>query len=103
MQHSEGFEWCINQPAVDAAGVTYANSEDGHLYALDAEGDLSGRIFLDRALGAAYTPVSIGPDGVIYTQNNGHLFAVGKARIARGVPTPASGPENARRTQAIQR
>jgi ABC-type enterochelin transport system substrate-binding protein len=33
--------------------------------------------FLNLALGAAYTPLSIGPDGRLYTQNNGHLFAVG--------------------------
>ena len=29
--HPDGFEWCINQPAVDANGVAYANSEDGFL------------------------------------------------------------------------
>ena len=28
--------------------------------------------------GAAYTPASIGPDGKIYSQNDGHLFIVGK-------------------------
>jgi hypothetical protein len=28
-------------------------------------------------IGAAYTPLSVGPDGKIYTQNAGHLFVVG--------------------------
>jgi hypothetical protein len=37
----------------------------------------TGQLFLNQALGAAYTPLSIGPDGKFYTQNNGHLFAVG--------------------------
>ena len=36
-----------------------------------------GKIFLDVALGAAYTPLTISPDGLVYAQNNGHLFVVG--------------------------
>jgi outer membrane protein assembly factor BamB len=75
--HPDGFEWCVNQPAVDGDGVLYANSEDGFLYAVGPDGVLRSRIFLDLALGAAYTPLSIGSDGILYTQNNGHLFAVG--------------------------
>ena len=75
--HPNGFEWCVNQPAVDAAGVTYADSDDGHLYAIDRTGQLHDQIFLDLAIGAAYTPVSIGPDGRIYAQNNGHLLVIG--------------------------
>jgi hypothetical protein len=34
-------------------------------------------LFLNIAIGAAYTPLSIGPDGKLYTQNDGHLFVVG--------------------------
>ena len=72
-----GFEWCINAPVVDANGVVYANSEDGNLYAINPDGTLKENIFLQLALGAAYTPLSIGPDGKIYTQNDGDLFVVG--------------------------
>lgn len=80
--HPDGFEWCINQPAIDANGTVYANSEDGRLYAL-AQGhsgeftDDAGSIFLNLAIGAAYTPLAIGADGLLYTQNDGHLFVVG--------------------------
>jgi hypothetical protein len=80
--HPNGYEWCINAPAVDSSGVVYVNSEDGNVYALP-QGE-SGiftapgqQHFLKLALEAAYTPLSIGPDGKIYTQNDGHLFVVG--------------------------
>ena len=86
--HPEGFEWCINQPAVDAAGILYLNGEDGVLYAFNRQGQVVGQIFLDTALGAAYTPIALGPDGVVYTQNNGHLFAIGRARYPRELAGP---------------
>jgi|SRR5580658_1321511 hypothetical protein len=31
--HPNGFEWCVNSPAIDANGVVYANSEDGNPFA----------------------------------------------------------------------
>jgi len=34
-------------------------------------------VFTNLAIGAAYTPLSIGPDGKIYTQNDGRLFVTG--------------------------
>ena len=72
-----GFEWCINAPVVDVNGVVYANSEDGNLYSINQGGTLKQNIFLDLALGAAYTPLAIGPDGKIYTENKGTLFVIG--------------------------
>lgn len=92
--HPDGFEWCVNQPAVDASGAVYANSEDGFLYAIGPDGTLRGKIFLDLALGAAYTPLSIGDDGLIYTQNYGHLFVVGNPLR----PPPIVPPRRPRRT-----
>jgi hypothetical protein len=79
-EQPNGFEWCVNAPAIDIRGTVYANSEDGNLYAIGQGGVIQEKIFLQLALGAGYTPVSIGPDGRIYAQNAGHLFAVGGSR-----------------------
>jgi hypothetical protein len=76
--HPNGFEWCINAPAVDAIGNVYANSEDGNLYVIGQGGTLQGNLFTNLALGAAYTPLALGFDGRIYTQNDGHLFVIGQ-------------------------
>jgi hypothetical protein len=75
--HPNGFEWCINAPAVDARGDVYANNEDGRLYVIRQGGIERGSLFTNLALGAAYTPLALGPDGRIYTQNDGHLFVIG--------------------------
>ena len=75
--HPNGFEWCVNAPAVDANGTVFSNSEDGNLYEIDRNGHLVNTVFTQLAIGAAYTPLSIGPDGRIYTQNDGRLFVVG--------------------------
>src|SRR5215831_11783456 len=80
-----GFEWCINAPAIDGNGVVYANSEDGNVYALpqghtgifDMTSPDVHRIFLRVAIGAAYTPLSIAADGKLYTENDGFLFVIG--------------------------
>jgi hypothetical protein len=80
--HPNGYEWCINAPAIDSAGTVYVNSEDGNAYSL-AQGQTgtftvpTQHHFLKSAEDAAYTPLSIGPDGKIYTQNDGHIFVVG--------------------------
>jgi hypothetical protein len=76
-QSADNFEWCVNAPAVDRDGTVYADSEDGSLFVIKQGGTLKGQIFLQQAVGAAYTPVSIGLDGKIYTLNNGDMFVVG--------------------------
>jgi len=77
IDHPRGFEWCVNAPAVDSSGTVFVNSEDGNLYAINRNGLLLNRAFTQLALGAAYTPLSIGPDGRIYTQNAGRMFVIG--------------------------
>jgi len=82
VDHPNGYEWCVNAPAIDASGVVYVNSEDGNVYALP-QGNHGvfttpkQKMFLKQATEAAYTPLSIGPDGRLYVQNAGHLFVVG--------------------------
>lgn len=76
--HPNGFEWCVNAAVVDANGVVYANSEDGNLYAIGQGGNLVNHIFQQLAIGAAYTPASMDGSGRIYSQNDGHLFVVGR-------------------------
>jgi hypothetical protein len=71
-------EWCVNAPAVDSTGTVYANSEDGNVYVINPGGTLKGKIFLRRAIGAAYTPVAVGRDGKIYTENDGDMFVIGQ-------------------------
>jgi outer membrane protein assembly factor BamB len=67
----------VNAPGVEVNGTVFANSEDGNLYEIDRSGKLVNQVFTQLAIGAAYTPLSIGPDGRIYTQNDGRLFVVG--------------------------
>lgn len=74
----DNYEWCVNAPAVDDKGNVYADSEDGNLFVIEQGGTLKGKVFLQEAIGAAYTPVSLGRDGKIYTENNGDMFTVGK-------------------------
>ena len=71
-------EWCVNAPAVDRNGTVYANSEDGNVYVIKQGGTLKGKIFLKKSIGAAYTPIAIGRDGKLYTENDGHMFVLGK-------------------------
>jgi outer membrane protein assembly factor BamB len=73
-----GFEWCVNMVAVDAEGTAYANSEDGNVYAIDKNGKPAGQLFLRAAFGAAYTPLAIGSNGLVYAQNDGILFIAGR-------------------------
>src|SRR5439155_23994051 len=74
----------------------YANSEDGNLYVIPQGhtgvfSAASSVRFLNLALGAAYTPLSIGPDGKLYTQNAGHLFVVGN--LKNGAPGEIRTPD----------
>ena len=71
-------EWCVNAPAVDRSGSVYADSEDGNVYAIKQGGTLKGKLFLKKAIGAAYTPIAIGRAGKLYTENDGVMFVLGK-------------------------
>ncbi|HSY51834.1 MAG TPA: hypothetical protein VLC46_23730 [Thermoanaerobaculia bacterium] len=73
----QGFEWCVNAPAIDRFGTVYVNAEDGIIYALAQGGGLIDRLPLGAPLGAAYTPVAVDAQGRVYAQTGGHLFVAG--------------------------
>jgi hypothetical protein len=75
--HPNGFEWCINAPAIDSHGTVYAGGEDGVVYAIGQGGVDKGHLFLSMSLGSTYTPLSIDHKGRIYQQNDGILSVVG--------------------------
>jgi outer membrane protein assembly factor BamB len=76
-----GFEWCINMPAVDVNGNVFSPAEDGFVYSIPQGNGVfttpNAKLFTNQALGAAYTPLSFDAAGIVYAQNDGHLFAVG--------------------------
>ena len=76
--HPNGFEWCINAPAIDSEGTVYATSEDGNFYAIAQGGVLKSRLFLSAAEGAAYTPLAIDVHGRLYVMNDGEMSVLGR-------------------------
>ncbi|HEY2745455.1 MAG TPA: hypothetical protein VGL86_12555, partial [Polyangia bacterium] len=76
--HPNGFEWCINAPAIDTNGTIYAGGEDGVLYAIGQGGVDLGHLFLSMAIGSSYTPISVDHLGRLYQQNDGVLSVVGQ-------------------------
>jgi outer membrane protein assembly factor BamB len=76
--HPNGFEWCVNAPAIDPSGTAFVNSEDGRLYAINPDGGEREHLFLLESLGAAYTPIALDAQGRIYTLNGGVMTVVGQ-------------------------
>jgi hypothetical protein len=61
----------------------------GHLSVFDMTSRDVSRFFLQLPLSVTYTPLSIGADGKIYTQNDGHLLVLGAGKEPD--PQPATG------------
>ena len=76
--HPDGFEWCINAPAVGPDGTVYGNSEDGRIYAILQGGSQLAERFLLQSLGAAYTPIAVDAKGRVYSLNGGVMTIVGQ-------------------------
>jgi outer membrane protein assembly factor BamB len=76
--HPDGFEWCINAPAVAPDGTVYGNSEDGRVYSIRQGGQLIEQRFLLQSLGAAYTPIAVDAKGRVYSMNGGVMTVVGQ-------------------------
>jgi len=62
-------------PRPDRDGTVYANSDDGNTYAITADGKLRDSVFLDRAFGAAYTPIALDR---VFALNAGRLTVLGQ-------------------------
>ena len=75
--HPDGFEWCINAPAVAPDGTVYGNSEDGRVYSIRQGGTLNQQRFLLQSLEAAYTPITVDAQGRVYSLNGGVMTVVG--------------------------
>ena len=76
--HPDGFEWCINAPAVAPDGTVYGNSEDGRVYSIRQGGTLIEQRFLLQSLGAAYTPIAVDSSGRVYSMNGGVMTVIGQ-------------------------
>lgn len=76
--HPDGFEWCVNAPAIGPDGTVYANSEDGRVYSIRQGGSQLDQRFLLQSLGAAYTPIAIDSRGRVYSMNGGVMTVVGQ-------------------------
>ncbi len=76
--HPGDTEWCDNNAVVDpATDSILVTNEDGKLYRWNLTTDtLTQSIGLGGALGEAYTPTLIGPNGTVYAINNGVLYAI---------------------------
>jgi outer membrane protein assembly factor BamB len=76
--HPDGFEWCVNAPAIGPDGTVVANSEDGRVYSIRQGGTQNQERFLLQSLGAAYTPIAIDSQGRVYSMNGGVMTVVGR-------------------------
>ncbi len=76
--HPDGFEWCVNAPAIGPDGTVYANSEDGRVYSIRQGGTKGEQRFLLQSLGAAYTPIAVDSKGRVYSMNGGVMTVVGQ-------------------------
>jgi hypothetical protein len=72
-------EWCTNGTAVDPeTDSIYVNDEDGYTYQWNLGSDtISNTVEVSAGYGVPYTPTAIAPDGEIFSDNGGTLFALG--------------------------
>ncbi len=72
-------EWCTNGTAVDpATDSIYVNDEDGYTYQWNLGTDtISNTVEVSAGYGVPYTPTAIAPDGEVFSDNGGTLFALG--------------------------
>ena len=72
-------EWCTNGSVVDpATDSVFVNNEDGYTYQWNlGTGLISNAVEVTSGIGVPYTPTAIGPNGEVFSDNGGTLFALG--------------------------
>jgi hypothetical protein len=72
-------EWCTNGSAVDpATDSIFANDEDGYTYQWNlGTNTITHTVEVSQGYGVPYTPTAISPNGEVFSDNGGTLFALG--------------------------
>lgn len=72
-------EWCTNGTVVDpATDSVFMNNEDGYTYEWNLGTDtITNAVEVTTGIGVPYTPTAISPNGEIFSDNGGTLFAEG--------------------------
>jgi Bacterial Ig-like domain (group 3)/Putative Ig domain len=72
-------EWCTNGTAVDpATDSVFVNNEDGYTYEWNLGTDtITNAVEITTGVGVPYTPTAIAPNGEVFSDNGGTLFAEG--------------------------
>jgi hypothetical protein len=72
-------EWCTNGSVVDpATDSVFVNNEDGYTYQWNlGTGLITNAVEVTSGIGVPYTPTAIGPNGEVFSDNGGTLFALG--------------------------
>src|SRR5579884_2643980 len=72
-------EWCTNGTAVDPADDSiFANNEDGYTYEWNlGTNTITHTVEVSKGVGVPYTPTAISPNGEVFSDNGGMLFALG--------------------------
>ncbi len=72
-------EWCTNGSVVDpATDSVFVNNEDGYTYQWNlGTGLITNAVEITSGIGVPYTPTAIGPNGEVFSDNGGTLFALG--------------------------
>ncbi len=72
-------EWCTNGTVVDpATDSVFMNNEDGYTYEWNlGTNTITNAVEVTSGIGVPYTPTAIAPNGEVFSDNGGELFAEG--------------------------
>ena len=87
-------EWCTNGTVVDpATDSVFMNNEDGYTYEWNlGTNTVTDAVEVTSGIGVPYTPTAIAPNGEIFSDNGGELFAEGGYTNYTMSTTPSADP-----------